>query len=289
VSVVKFDPGAGGSSRPSEEIEERRMLQESVDLLAEAGELHGFLRTLDEADWSRETGFMGWTPWDVVAHLHFFDLVSLRSLAGRDAFIERRDELIGRMAKGETSRQIARGELGTLSPGELLACWHTTCRDLAMQLGASDPGRRLPWFGPDMGVRMFTTARLMETWAHGQEIYDLKRVERVPTDRLRHICVIGVRTFDWTFVNRRLEVPGPPPRVRLTAPSGAIWEWNEKSESGLIEGDAVDFCQVVTQVRNVADTALRVTGEVATRWMSIAQCFAGGPVDPPRPGQRTWK
>jgi hypothetical protein len=28
-------------------------------------------------------------------------------------------------------------------------------------------------------------------------------------------------------------------------------------------------------------------GEVATQWMSIAQCFAGGPVDPPKPGVRT--
>jgi uncharacterized protein (TIGR03084 family) len=265
------------------------VLQESVDLLAEAEELNGFLRTLDDADWSRETGFMRWTPWDVVAHLHFFDLVSLLSLGGGDAFIERRNELTDRMTKGETTSQIARRELGALSPDELLARWLTSCRDMATQLGASDPDRRLRWFGPDMGVRMFTTARLMETWAHGQEIYDLKRVERVPTDRLRHICVIGVKTFAWTFMNRGLEVPGPPPYVRLTAPSGALWEWNEKSESGRIEGAAVDFCQVVTQVRNVSDTALEVTGEVATRWMSIAQCFAGGPVEPPKPGQRAWR
>jgi hypothetical protein len=29
-----------------------------------------------------------------------------------------------------------------------------------------------------------------------------------------------------------------------------------------------------------------VTGPVATQWMSIAQCFAGGAVDPPAPGTR---
>ncbi len=265
------------------------MLQESVDLLAEADELHGFLRTLEAADWERETGFMSWTPWDVVAHLHFFDRVSLLALQGREAFTRRRDELVALMMKGETSKQMARRELGPVPPDELLARWHASCRDMATQLGESDPERRLPWFGPDMGVRMFTTARLMETWAHGQEIYDLKRVERVPTDRLRHVCVIGVKTFGWTFANRRLEVPGPPPHVRLIAPSGAIWEWNQGSSSGRVEGTALDFCQVVTQVRNVADTRLRVTGEVAQRWMAIAQCFAGGPADPPKPGQRAWK
>jgi uncharacterized protein (TIGR03084 family) len=263
------------------------MLQEATDLLAEAEELHGFLATLDEADWSRPTTFKRWTPWDVVAHLHMFDAVSLLALAGGDVFAARRAELVASMRRGETLFDTGRREFGAHSPAALLARWIATCREMAAQLGASPPDRRLPWFGPDMGVRMFTTARLMETWAHGQEIYDLMRVARVPTDRLRHICLIGVKTFAWTFLNRKLEPPGPPPRVRLVAPSGAIWEWNEKSESGLVEGSALDFCQTVAQVRNVADTALRVEGDVARRWMAIAQCFAGGPVDPPKPGERT--
>jgi uncharacterized protein (TIGR03084 family) len=159
---------------------------------------------------------------------------------------------------------------------------------MADALGASDPKRRLPWFGPDMGVRMFTTARYMETWAHGQEVYDLLRVRRTHSDRIKNIAVIGMKTFGWTFVNRGLEVPTAKPYVRLVAPSGEIWEWNEPSESESIRGDAVDFCRVVTQGRNIADTSLEVVGEIATRWMSIAQCFAGGPADPPKPGQRTW-
>ena len=62
------------------------MLQESLDLCAEADELRAFFETLEEADWQRETGFMEWTPWDVVAHLHFFDDVSLVALEGREAF-----------------------------------------------------------------------------------------------------------------------------------------------------------------------------------------------------------
>ena len=134
---------------------------------------------------------------------------------------------------------------------------------------------------------MFTTARFMETWAHGQEIYDLKQRARTHTDRIKNVAVIGMKTFGWTFVNRGLEVPGPPPYVRLVAQSGAIWEWNEPSESEFVRGDAVDFCQVVTQGRSVTDTQLEVVGEISTRWMSIAQCFAGGPVDPPKPGERS--
>lgn len=256
------------------------------DLLAETAELAEFLTTLNDEDWSTPTLFMGWTPWDVVAHLHFFDRVSMGSLAGPEEFKASQKKLLEGMAAGLTGQEMARESLGQYGVKELLDHWKTTNDEMVKQLGESDPKRRLPWFGPDMGVQMFTTARFMETWAHGQAIYDLKVVRREPTDRIKNIVAIGVRTFGWTFVNRKLEIPGVPPYVRLVAPSGEIWEYNDPSESERVEGSAVDFCMTVTQVRNVADTDLRVTGDVATRWMEIAQCFAGGPVDPPKPGYR---
>lgn len=256
------------------------------DLKDEAEELYAFLRTLDASDWERKTLFMDWTPWDVVAHLHFFDKMSLLSLEGEEAFSKSRKEMLGAVKSGRTSAEIARDALGHLDAAALLDAWKTGCFSLADQLSACHPKDRLPWYGPDMGVSMFTTARYMETWAHSQEIYDLKQVERVHTDRIRNIVAIGVKTFGWAFVNRKLEVPGPPPYVRLEAPSGEIWEYEEPSETERVEGRAVDFCLAVTQVRNVRDTGLSVTGEVANAWMDIAQCFAGGPVDPPAPGVR---
>jgi uncharacterized protein (TIGR03084 family) len=262
------------------------VLQEAQDLLDEAAELEDFLQTLGEADWKRPTGFMDWTPWDVVAHLLFFDEVSLVALEGGDAFAARREELVKELMTGRTNQELGREAYGRLGPKELLARWRETDTAMATQLGESDPKRRLPWFGPDMGVRMFTTARYMETWAHGQEIFDLMGAPRTYSDRIKNIAVIGMKTFGWTFVNRKLEIPGPPPYVRLVAPSGEIWEWNEPSEQEFVRGDAADFCHVVTQGRNVADTALEVGGPVANQWMSIAQCFAGGPVDPPQPGAR---
>jgi uncharacterized protein (TIGR03084 family) len=137
-----------------------------------------------------------------------------------------------------------------------------------------------------MRPRMFATARQMETWAHGSEIYDLLGVRRVETDRLKNVAAIGVRTFGWTFANRKLEAPSPQPYVRLASPSGATWTWNAPQRDHVIEGSALEFCQVVTQVRNVADTRLTVVGEPARRWMAIAQCFAGPPEDPPAPGSR---
>jgi uncharacterized protein (TIGR03084 family) len=128
------------------------------------------------------------------------------------------------------------------------------------------------------------TARLMETWAHAQAVYDRLGVERIDTDRIGNIVRLGVNTFGWTFKNRKEEPPGPMPRLHLTAPSGVIWEYGEGDD--LIAGKANEFCQVVTQCRNIGDTSLTVTGPVATRWMGIAQCFAGPPNDPPPPGAR---
>ncbi len=171
------------------------MLQESLDLCAEADELRAFLETLEEADWQRETGFMEWTPWDVVAHLHFFDDVSLVALEGREAFAAEQTALMDNVKKGRTNKQIARERYGKLGPRQLLERWHESCHAMAEKLGAADPKARLPWFGPDMGVQMFTTARTMETWAHGQDVYDLMRAARKPTDRIKNIAAIGVKTF----------------------------------------------------------------------------------------------
>ncbi len=262
-------------------------LQVARDLKDEAAELHAFLTTFTPGDWQKKTLFMDWTPWDVVAHLHYFDRVSLVALEGDEALQAYRDKLVEAMKAGRRSDAMAREELGHLDAPALLEAWKTGCDDLADRLDARDPKARLPWFGPDMGVQMFTTARYMETWAHGQELYDLKKVARSHTDRIRNIVAIGVKTFGWTFVNRGLEVPGPPPFLRLEAPSGETWEYNEPSDTEVVEGTAVDFCMTVTQVRNVRDTGLSVRGEIANRWMEIAQCFAGGPVDPPPPGYRT--
>ena len=84
---------------------------------------------------------------------------------------------------------------------------------------------------------------------------------------MRSIAELGVRTYSWTFVNRQQQAPRPKPHVRLTAPSGAIWEWNEERADERVEGDAVEFCQVVTQSRTIGDTGLAVTGENATLWI----------------------
>ena len=64
------------------------------------------------------------------------------------------------------------------------------------------------------------TARLMETWAHGQDVADALGVPRAPTDRLRHVAHIGVRTRDFAYLVRDRTPPAEPFRVELAGPSG---------------------------------------------------------------------
>ena len=252
------------------------MLQQASDLLEEGQELKKLLASLSDDEWDAPTPFKDWTVNKVVQHLHGADCAAVMSLTEPEKFKELLKD------PGEINRTMN----PTIKGQALFDRWWSYFSEMTDALGASDPKRRCPWFGPDMGVMMFTTARQMETWAHAHDIYDLKKIDRTHTDRIKNIAEIGVRTYGWTFANRKLDVPGPAPYVRLTAPSGAIWEWNDPATDNSIEADAVDFCHVVTQGRNIADVGLTVTGDPAQQWMAIAQCFAGPPETPPAPGNR---
>ena len=263
---------------------------EEVPILKREGEsLAALLEMLKPDDWEKPTPFKGWTPWDVLGHLHISDQWGLAALKGREAFQEFAAPALEVVMSGKSLRVLTREHFAGLDGAALLKSWRKCFDELIERFSALDPKARLAWFGPDMGARMFVTARYMETWAHGQDIYDLLAKPRVYTDDIRAIATIGVKTYGFTFINRKLTPPEPEPYVRLTAPSGAIWEWNEPSTDNFVEGLASEFCHVVTQGRNIADTHHNVRGEPATRWMAIAQCFAGLPENPPAPGTRVPK
>jgi uncharacterized protein (TIGR03084 family) len=262
------------------------MFQQPIDFKDETEALHVLIAPLDDAALARPTAFKRWTIDDVIGHLHFWNQAADLSLADPAAFEKTGAAVMAFLGGGGTLRQFETRWLDGLRGGALVAAWHRFAAEMAGRFAAADPSRRIKWVGPDMSVRSAITARLMETWAHGQAVYDLLGVVRHNTDRIRNIAVLGVNTYDWSFRVRGQRPPEPKPHVRLTAPSGAIWTWNEPSETDLVEGTAEEFCQVVTQVRNLADTRLRCVGASALAWMANAQCFAGPPEMPPAPGTR---
>ena len=257
-----------------------------ADLLDEYRELDALCAGLDPAQWRLRSAFHGWSAWDEVAHLCYFDEAALLALADAPAFEAEARVLGDLMAAGGQISAVARTHFGAVDGAALLARWRKRYEALVQGLDALDPKARLPWYGPTMSARSFATARLMETWAHGQDVWDVLRRPRPGSARLRHIAHLGVTTFGWTFANRGLAPPGPLPRVELQAPDGSTWAWGDTTAHAAVLGAAQDFCLVVTHRRHVQDTGLELRGDVARQWMALAQCFAGPPADGPAPGER---
>ncbi len=261
------------------------MMQQAQDFLDECEALYALVEPLSDEALDQKTAFKDWTINDVIGHLHIWNYAADLSLIDADKFQEFFKQVVGPAAQGKM-KAFEREWLGSVKDGALVETWRDFFREMAPRFGAADPSMRVQWAGPSMSVRSSITARLMETWAHGQEVYDALGVERVNEDRIRNIVVLGVNTYGWTFKVRGETPPAPMPHLELTAPSGEVWRYGDESDKELIEGLAEEFCQVVTQTRNIADTSLAVTGPNAADWMAKAQCFAGPPEPPPPPGTR---
>ena len=101
------------------------------------------------------------------------------------------------------------------------------------------------------------TARLMETWAHGQDVADALGVDRQPTDRLRHVAHIGVRARDYAYHVNGLDAAGRgvPRRARRARPASA-GRGDPSEAAQRVSGPALDFCLLVTQRRHRDDLAV---------------------------------
>ena len=258
-------------------------MQQAEDFRAESRALHGLVSGTAPIRYREPTQFKGWGIHDVLQHLHFWNRMAYLQLADEEELVHH----LTTMAKsGQPMRVYENEALAGIDGFSLVAAWEKQFEETADRFALADPKARLKWAGPDMSARSSITARLMETWAHGQEVYDHLGVVRQNEDRIGNIVMLGINTFGWTYATRREKPPGDMPHLVLTAPSGVIWTYGNPSEAERIEGKAEGFCQVVTQTRNIHDTSLKVTGPVAADWMSKAQCFAGPPAAPPAPESR---
>jgi uncharacterized protein (TIGR03084 family) len=217
---------------------------------------------------------------DQISHLGATDRTATIAAAEPQRFAT---EILIQPREHRAAAQLAVGR--NMSGAELLAWWRAGCSALIEVLRQLDAKTRLPWFGPPMSALSFATARLMETWAHGQDIVDALGLTRPATERLRHVAHLGVLARPFSYTTRGLTAPADPVYVALHSPSGASWTWGEGTAVNRVTGPALDFCLVVTQRRHVADTSLQVVGPVATEWMRLAQAFAGPPGEGRQPGQ----
>jgi uncharacterized protein (TIGR03084 family) len=240
------------------------------DLAAESADLEAMVTN---ADWNTPTPAPGWTIAHQIAHLAWTDEVARVAATDPEAFRELLVEAL-RDTAGLVDRMAVEG----LAPvPALLYRWRRSRKAVRAALHATPAGQKIIWFGPPMSPAMMATARLMETWAHGQDVADALGVVRVPTARLRHVAYIGFRTLAYGFVAHGRPVPDEPVRVELAAPDRTTWAYGPADAPNRLTGPALDFCLLVTQRRHRSDLALTTTGAVAREWVKVAQAFAGPP------------
>lgn len=244
------------------------------DLDAESAELDELVARLPETGWQQPTPAEGWTIAHQIAHLSWTDDKALLAARDPDGFGA---ELTRALEGGEGYVDAgAREIVETTEPAELLERWRAGRVALREALAVVPPGQKLPWYGPPMSTASMVTARLMETWAHGQDVADALDVVRTPAARLWHVVRIGVRTRDFAFLARDRTPPEAEFRIELTAPGGELWEFGPAAADERVTGSALDFCLLATQRRHRDDTDL-CASPGAEEWLRIAQAFAGPP------------
>lgn len=257
-----------------------------ADLAAEHECLDRLLSGLSPEQWSADTPSPGWTVTDQIGHLAYFDLTAALAITDPDAFSKEVARLRGPLTDSgnpdETLDDLTLGKYRSMTPEVLLGEWRRARETLHRAASGLENNSRVVWYGPTMGGKSFLTARLMETWAHGQDIATAVGARLPAANRLRHIARLGFITREWSYENRGRKAPPGPVRVTLAAPDGETWNLGPEDAPEKVSGPAEDFCLVVTQRIHPDDTALQTTPQ-ARDWLLIAQAFAGPPTTGPTP------
>lgn len=242
------------------------------DLRIESDFVISSLTALTESQWTLPTPAEGWSIHDQVSHLAFFDDSTILALRNVPEFRSHADEL---MADGLDFPDRVAEQHRAMEPAMLVDWFVDSRQRLLSAFKVEDPRRRLPWFGPEMSVASSATARLMETWAHGQDIYDALGYTHPASPGLRGIAHLGVATFAFSHTVHGLPVPNDSVRIELRSPTGELWTWGPPDATNSVRGSATDFVLTVTQRRHWRETGLAASGAVASGWLNIAQVFAG--------------
>jgi uncharacterized protein (TIGR03084 family) len=253
------------------------------DLRAERRDLAALLAGITPGDWDRPTPAAGWTIRHQIAHLATFDDLAAVAIADPETFAAERARAL-ELPPGQYSEDRM-APLLEMSTDQLEAAWTRAAAAFDAAAGGCDETARAPWYGPDMSVKSMITARIMETWAHGQDVEDAGVGARTPTDRLWHVVFLGFRTLTFSYRVHGRPAPAALVRVELTSPSGRPWRLGAEEAAELVSGPARDFALVVTRRRHVDDTGLRIDGDNAREWLGIAQAYAGSPGPGRQPGQ----
>jgi uncharacterized protein (TIGR03084 family) len=239
------------------------------ELAAEQHALLAVVAHLDAAAWFTPTPSWGWDVRDTIAHLADTDEMAVDTALGGPYAI---NEVARRCASTADVTYLGVLKGRRLAGADVAAWWSATATAEREVLAGLAPDARVPW-GLGMRTPSFTTARLMETWAHGLDVRAALGVAAVDTDRLAHVAWLATRALPYAYTVAGRDPPAEPLRVELTLPSGAMWTSGPDDATDRISGTAGDYCRVFVQRRHFADTNLVIEGPTALSAISVARAF----------------
>jgi uncharacterized protein (TIGR03084 family) len=130
------------------------------------------------------------------------------------------------------------------------------------------------WGIGEMSVASLTTARLMECWAHGLDVFAALDVSPVDTTRLRHVCHLGYRTLPYAFSFASREMPGSLDDLRVSLTFGSdTWDFGPRTASSSITGPSGEFARLVVRRVPRSATSLVASGALADAALDVAKAY----------------
>ncbi|MBV1849280.1 TIGR03084 family metal-binding protein [Catellatospora tritici] len=251
-------------------------------LTADGDALDRMVTGLGASGWDAPTPAEGWTVKHQIAHLTSIFWMAEKAAATPEAFTAMSANL-----GPNFNDNVAKAMAPFLDmPNEmLLGKWQEQRANTEQALAALPPDQIVPWLVRPLPAGILACAGMMELFGHGQDVADALDVKREHTDRLGHLVGFAVRTWDFGYTGRGLDVPADPFRFEITLPSGRVMEFGPADAADRISGPAVDFCLLVTRRRHHRDLAVTASGPNAVPWLEIAQAYRGPGGKGRAPGQ----
>lgn len=236
------------------------------DLVAEQQFLDQSLQRIPIKNWDRPTPAGKWTVRDTISHLADFAELAADALQKGDRVKEWQQA--GDL-DALRQRAVVRGR--QMRPQDVIEWWRGGRAKVVEPLSHMSGDDRVEWIGGSMSARTFATFRLMETWAHGLDIYKALSIEVEDTPRIRHVCWLGWKTLPYAFKAAGLDYT--PIRVEVIGPGYSKWVYGPEDAEDLVKGPASDWARIVVRRVPAKKTGLKVTGETAAKALEVAQAY----------------
>lgn len=236
------------------------------DLVAEQQFLDQFLQQVNLKLWDVETPAKGWTIRDTISHLADYEELAAAVIAGESDLSRYKSS-----SDHDAIRQEAVEKGRQMRPQDVIEWWRNGRAKVVEPLSHMNASDRVEWVTGDMSARTLATTRLMETWAHGLDIYAAAKAEIEDTQRIRHVCWLGWKSLPHSFKMAGLDFE--PVRVEVIGPGYAKWVYGPEDTDNLVKGSASDWARLSVRRIHLEETRLKVSGDAAEHAVRVVQAY----------------